>query len=92
MFLLKIQQVIARSLAPLGDRILVRKAAKEVQTAGGIIIPSYNAKSPNEGKVVAVGAGLSDLQGDLYVVESLRNKFPYNFMYGCVLLSDLYLQ
>ena len=32
------------------------------------------------------------LQGDLSVVESLRNKFPYNFMYGCVLLSDLYLQ
>ena len=66
MFLLKIQQVIARSLAPLGDCILVRKAAKEVQTAGGIIIPSDNAKSPNEGKVVAVGAGLRDVSGNLH--------------------------
>ena len=34
----------------------------------------------------------TSLQGDLSIVELIRNKFPYNFMYGCVLLSDLYLQ
>ena len=32
------------------------------------------------------------LQGNLSIVESLRNKFPYNFMYCCVLISGLYLQ
>ena len=58
--------VLARTLAPLGDRILVRKAAKEVQTAGGILLPTDNAKSPNEGSVIAVGPGIRDVSGVLH--------------------------
>ena len=57
---------LSRSLAPLADRILVRKAAKEVQTAGGIYLPTDNAKSPNEGEVVAVGPGMRDVSGNLH--------------------------
>uniref|UniRef100_A0A7R9WFQ7 10 kDa chaperonin n=1 Tax=Pseudictyota dubia TaxID=2749911 RepID=A0A7R9WFQ7_9STRA len=59
-------RVLARSLAPLGDRILVRRAAKEVQTAGGIYLPSDKTKSPNEGEVVAVGPGMRDVSGNLH--------------------------
>eukprot|EP00568_Trieres_chinensis_P004944 CAMPEP_0183294476 /NCGR_PEP_ID=MMETSP0160_2-20130417/2803_1 /TAXON_ID=2839 ORGANISM="Odontella Sinensis, Strain Grunow 1884" /NCGR_SAMPLE_ID=MMETSP0160_2 /ASSEMBLY_ACC=CAM_ASM_000250 /LENGTH=105 /DNA_ID=CAMNT_0025455813 /DNA_START=120 /DNA_END=437 /DNA_ORIENTATION=+ len=58
--------LLARSLAPLGDRILVRRAAKEVQTAGGIYLPSDKSKSPNEGEVVAVGPGMRDVSGTLH--------------------------
>ncbi len=55
---------MARSLAPLADRILVRRAAKEVQTAGGIYLPTDNVQSPNEGEVVAVGPGMRDVTGN----------------------------
>jgi chaperonin GroES len=47
----------------LGDRILVRKAAVETQTASGIFIPTTTAKAPNEAEVVAVGRGLKDVNG-----------------------------
>jgi chaperonin GroES len=58
---------LSRSLAPLGDRILIRKAMKETTTAGGIILPTDNAKDPNEGTVVAVGPGMRDSNGVLHV-------------------------
>jgi chaperonin GroES len=55
---------VARSLAPLADRILVRRAAKEVQTTGGIYLPTDNVQSPNEGEVVATGPGMRDVTGN----------------------------
>uniref|UniRef100_A0A7S2SH55 10 kDa chaperonin n=1 Tax=Eucampia antarctica TaxID=49252 RepID=A0A7S2SH55_9STRA len=61
------KQAIARSLAPLGDRILIRRAAKEVQTAGGIYLPTDTTKSPNEGDVIAVGPGIRDVSGALHM-------------------------
>ena len=42
---------------PLHDRILVRRLDAETKTAGGIIIPDTAKEKPQEGKVVAVGAG-----------------------------------
>jgi chaperonin GroES len=46
----------------------VRRAAKEVQTAGGIFLPSDKTKDPNEGEVVAVGPGDRDMSGTLHPV------------------------
>ena len=57
---------LQRSLAPLGDRILIRKAVKETKTAGGILLPTDNAKESNQGTVVAVGPGLRDVSGVLH--------------------------
>eukprot|EP00545_Synedropsis_sp_CCMP1620_P012833 CAMPEP_0119029816 /NCGR_PEP_ID=MMETSP1176-20130426/40712_1 /TAXON_ID=265551 /ORGANISM="Synedropsis recta cf, Strain CCMP1620" /LENGTH=161 /DNA_ID=CAMNT_0006986171 /DNA_START=279 /DNA_END=765 /DNA_ORIENTATION=+ len=57
------------TLAPLGDRVLVRRAAKEVVTAGGILIPADKTKDPNEGEVVAVGPGQVDVTGNLHAVS-----------------------
>jgi chaperonin GroES len=37
-------------LTPLGDRVLVKRAPKEVQTASGIYLPD-SKKDPNEGDV-----------------------------------------
>jgi len=45
---------------------LIRKAATETQTAGGIIIPADKTKSPNEGEVMAVGRGLRDVNGTIH--------------------------
>jgi chaperonin GroES len=57
---------LSRALAPLGDRILIRKAVAETQTAGGILLPTANAKDKDEGTVIAVGPGLRDVSGVLH--------------------------
>jgi chaperonin GroES len=50
----------------LGDRVLVKRAPKETQTASGIYLPSEKTKDPNEGAVVAVGPGERDVAGTLH--------------------------
>jgi len=45
---------------------LVRRAAKEVQTAGGIYLPEDKTKDPNEGEVIAVGPGIRDVSGNIH--------------------------
>ncbi|MCA3376730.1 MAG: co-chaperone GroES [Roseomonas sp.] len=50
---------------PLHDRVLVRRVTAEEKTAGGIIIPDTAKEKPQEGEVVAVGAGTLNEKGDL---------------------------
>ena len=50
---------------PLHDRGLVRRVTAEEKTAGGIIIPDTAKEKPQEGEVVAVGAGTLNEKGDL---------------------------
>jgi chaperonin GroES len=44
-------------IRPLHDRILVKRVDEETKTKGGIIIPDTAKEKPQEGKVIAVGAG-----------------------------------
>jgi len=69
LLIILIFQALARSLAPLGDRVLVRRAPKETQTASGIFLPADKTKDPNEGTVVAVGPGEKDVAGTLHAVN-----------------------
>ena len=48
---------------PLHDRVLVRRVEAEEKTAGGIIIPDTAKEKPQEGEVVAAGAGAKDETG-----------------------------
>ncbi len=48
---------------PLNDRVLVLRTEEEETTKGGIIIPDTAKEKPQEGKVVAVGAGKLDEGG-----------------------------
>ena len=48
---------------PLHDRVFVRRVEAEEKTAGGIIIPDSAKEKPQQGKVVAVGAGKPDKDG-----------------------------
>jgi chaperonin GroES len=50
---------------PLHDRVLVRRVEAEEKTAGGIIIPDTAKEKPQEGEVVAAGAGTKDESGKL---------------------------
>ena len=50
---------------PLHDRVLVRRITAEEKTAGGIIIPDTAKEKPQEGEVLAVGAGTVNEQGQV---------------------------
>ncbi|WP_448585533.1 co-chaperone GroES [Thermaurantiacus sp.] len=52
------------SFTPLHDRVLVRRIEAEEKTAGGIIIPDTAKEKPQEGEVIAVGAGARDDDGE----------------------------
>ncbi|WP_089173062.1 co-chaperone GroES [Bosea sp. AS-1] len=50
---------------PLHDRVVVKRIDAEEKTRGGIIIPDTAKEKPQEGEVVAVGAGARDETGKL---------------------------
>lgn len=47
-------------IQPLADRVLVKPAAAEEKTIGGIIIPDSAKEKPLRGMVLAVGNGTKD--------------------------------
>lgn len=53
---------MAKRLMPLLNRILVEKIVPPSKTTAGILLPETSSKL-NSGKVVAVGPGLRDKQG-----------------------------
>jgi chaperonin GroES len=50
---------------PLHDRVLVRRITAQEKTAGGIIIPDTAQEKPQEGEVLAVGAGTINDKGEV---------------------------
>jgi chaperonin GroES len=48
---------VAVRVRPLHDRIIVQRIDEGEQKVGGIIIPDTAKEKPQQGKVVAVGAG-----------------------------------
>jgi chaperonin GroES len=48
------------NIRPLADRVLVKPAAAEEKTVGGIIIPDSAKEKPLKGDVIAVGNGTKD--------------------------------
>ena len=55
---------MAVNITPLHDRVLVRRLEEKEQVKGGIIIPDTAKEKPQEGEVVAVGAGKLNEKGD----------------------------
>ena len=54
---------------PLHDRVLVRRIEADEKSSGGIIIPDTAKEKPQEGEVIAVGAGARDEQGKIHALE-----------------------
>jgi chaperonin GroES len=48
---------MAVNITPLHDRVVVRRFEEKESIKGGIIIPDSAKEKPQEGEVVAVGAG-----------------------------------
>ncbi|MCO5251070.1 MAG: co-chaperone GroES [Ignavibacteriae bacterium HGW-Ignavibacteriae-1] len=57
------------ALKPLHDRIIVRAAAAEETTRGGIIIPDTAKEKPMQGIVVAVGNGKQTEDGKVLPMQ-----------------------
>lgn len=53
------------NLTPLHDRLIVRPAAAEEKTAGGLYVPDTAKEKPQKGEVLAVGTGKYDEAGKL---------------------------
>jgi chaperonin GroES len=51
------------NMMPLHDRALVRRLAEKEAAKGGIIIPDTAKEKPQEGEVIAVGAGKLNTKG-----------------------------
>jgi chaperonin GroES len=51
-------------LKPLGDRLIVKALDEEETTASGIVLPDTAKEKPQKGKVLAVGEGKWDEEGE----------------------------
>ena len=62
------------NITPLHDRVIIKPAAAEEKTAGGIIIPDTAKEKPPRGQVLAAGTGKKD--------EPVTVKVGDNVLYG----------
>ena len=60
---------MASKIRPVGDRLVVKPAAKEEVTRSGIVIPDTAKEKPQEGEVIAVGSGKLLDNGDRVPME-----------------------
>ncbi len=51
-------------LQPLGDRLIVEALEEEATTASGIVLPDTAVEKPQRGRVMAVGPGGRDEDGE----------------------------
>ena len=70
------------NIKPLDDRVLIEPISKEELTKSGIIIPdTADKEKPEQGKVIAVGEGKIDNNG---------NRIPMTVKVGDVVLFTKY--
>jgi chaperonin GroES len=60
-------------LNPLHDRVVVRRVEADTKTASGLIIPDNVAEKPDQGIVLAVGAGKRTSEGALIPMSLKEN-------------------
>jgi chaperonin GroES len=60
---------MALNLKPLGDRLVVEPIEQEEKTASGIVLPETAKEKPQKGKVLAVGPGARDEDGERIAMD-----------------------
>ena len=60
---------MARKIEPMGDRIVIKAVEQEDVTKGGIYLPDTAKERPQEGKVIAVGPGRLNDDGQRVPVD-----------------------
>jgi chaperonin GroES len=56
-------------LQPLGDRVIVEALEEEETTSSGIVLPDTAKEKPQRGRVLAVGPGARNDQGEVVPME-----------------------
>lgn len=62
-------KVTLEKIKPLADRVLVKPLEEEEVKGGGIIIPDTAKEKPQQGQVIAVGAGKVNDSGEEMKME-----------------------
>jgi chaperonin GroES len=76
-------------LQPLEDRIVIRPQDAESTTASGLVIPDTAKEKPQQGEVLAVGAGRRGDNGDLIPMDvSVGDTVVYSKYGGTEIASD----
>ena len=73
--------IVVANIKPLEDKIVVQASEAETTTASGIVIPDTAKEKPQEGKVLAVGPGRVDANG---------NRVPLDVAVGDVVIYSKY--
>ncbi len=60
---------MAMKVRPLHNRLIVKRIEEGEKTTGGIIIPDTAKETPQQGKVIAVGPGRRDDNGNMIAME-----------------------
>ena len=69
------------NIKPLGDRVLLEICENTEEMKGGILIPDSAKEKPQEYKVIALGTGKNDDNG---------NKIPFDVKVGDIVLTSRY--
>lgn len=69
------------NIQPLGDRVLIEAVEDDEQVKGGIVIPDSAKEKPQEAKIVALGTGGKDKDG---------NDIVFNVKVGDTVLTSKY--
>jgi len=72
---------MADRIKPLGDRVLVEALEESEVVKGGIVIPDSAKEKPQEARVVALGTGKTNDDG---------NKVPFEVKVGDIVLTSKY--
>mgnify|MGYP000377369160 CR=1 FL=1 len=67
------------NIRPLYDNVVIKRQEQEAVSAGGIVLPGSAKEQPNQGKVVAVGDGTLQDNGD---VRALQVKVGDTVIFG----------
>ena len=76
------EYIVSVSIKPLEDRILVQTLEAEQTTASGLVIPDTAKEKPQEGKVLAVGPGRFDEDGE--------KRIPLDIKVGDIVIYSKY--
>jgi chaperonin GroES len=57
------------NLQPLGDRVIVEVLEEEEMTSSGIVLPDTAQEKPQRGKVLSVGPGPRDEDGEYITMD-----------------------
>ena len=69
-------------LKPLGDRLIVQAIEEEETTASGIVLPDTAKEKPQRGKVLAVGDGALNDDGERTPVDVAEGDEVLYSKYG----------